>query len=119
MFSSSSRSHYTHTIKISGNSPCGSVHMTSHHEVTLIQVSTRVLRGMLARCRAVFQSKVVVHNSSIYASQRGKQQVSHLWQTIFNSKRFFSKSRLIDPSKKVSDRERMGQGGSKEEDRGQ
>lgn len=57
---------------------------------------------MLA-CRLLSLSKAVVHSSSIYASQRQKQQVSHLWH-IFNrpgstSKRFFSKSRSIKPRK--------------------
>ena len=56
-----------------------------------------VLRGMLAS-RVLSLSKIVVHSRAIYASQRQKQQVCHLWD-LFNrpttSKRFSSKSRSI------------------------
>ena len=100
-------------IKISGNSPRGSVHMTCMLEVTLasIQVSARgtVLRVMLAR-RVVSLSKAVAHSSSIYASQRQKQQVSHLWINWqgSTSKRFSSKFPIDRFKQSVTVTEREG-----------
>lgn len=93
--------------------------MTCMLEVTLasIQVSTRgtVLRVMLAR-RVVSLSKAVAHSSSIYASQRQKQQVSHLWFDWqgSTSKRFSSKSPIdrFKQSVTVTERERARENGS-------